>query len=133
MGHYTLGFVQAQTGDPQAAVDATDVARRLSPFDPMLYAMCAARAFALFRLERCEEAAEWALKAAEKPNAHAHVHAIAALVLAAAWRLEESLREAGMVRYLRPSYSIENFLSSFRVLSDQERTYRIAANRIGIG
>ena len=133
MGHYTLGFVQAQTGDPQAAVEATDVARQLSPFDPMLYAMCAARAFALFRLERCEEAAEWALKAAEKPNAHAHVHAIAALILAAAGRLEEAFRETGEIRKLRPIYSIDDFLSSFRVLRDQERACRIAAKQIGIG
>jgi len=132
MGHYTLGFVQAQTGDPQAAVEATDVARQLSPFDPMLYAMCAARAFALFRLDRCEEAAEWALKAAEKPNAHAHVHAIAALILAAAGLLEESFREAGMIRKLRPTYSIDDFFSSFRILSDQERACRIAAKQIGI-
>ncbi len=132
MGHYTLGFVQAQTGDPQAAIEATDVARQLSPFDPMLYAMCAARAFALFRLDRCEEAAEWALKAAEKPNAHAHVHAIAALILAAAGRLEESFREAGMIRKLRPTYSIDDFFSSFRILSDQERACRIAAKQIGI-
>ena len=133
MGHYTLGFVQAQTGDPQAAVEATDVARQLSPFDPMLYAMCAARAFALFRLERCEEAAEWALKAAEKPNAHAHVHALAALILAAAGRLENAFHEAGVIRKLRPAYSIDDFLSSFRVLSDQERACRIAAKQIGIG
>jgi TolB-like protein/tetratricopeptide (TPR) repeat protein len=133
MGHYTLGFVQAATGDPCAAIDATDVARQLSPFDPMLYAMCAARAFALFRLERCEEAAEWARKAAQKPNAHAHVHAVAALILAGAGRLEESLREAGMIRRLRPDYSIEDFLSSFRVLSDDERRFRIAAEQIRLG
>jgi hypothetical protein len=70
MAHYSLGFVQAQTGNPQAAVEATDVARQLSPFDPMMYAMCAARAWALFRLEQHEEAADRALKAAQKPNAH---------------------------------------------------------------
>jgi TolB-like protein len=133
MGHYTLGFVQAQTGDPQAAVEAADIARQLSPFDPMLYAMCAARAFALFRMERCEEAAEWALKAAEKPNAHAHVHALAALILAAAGRSADSFREVGATRKLRPNYSIDDFLSSFRVLSDVERKCRGAAKQIGIG
>jgi TolB-like protein len=133
MGHYTLGFVHAQTGDPCAAVEAIDVARQLSPFDPMLYAMCAARAWALFRLERREEAADWALKAAHRPNAHAHVHALAALILAAGGRLEESLREAGVARDLQPGYNIEDFLSSFRPLSDEERAYRIAANQIGIG
>jgi len=133
MAHYSLGFVQAQTGDPQAAVEDTDAARQLSPFDPMMYAICAARAWALFRLERREEAADWALKAAQKPNAHVHVHALAALILACAGRLEEAFREAGTVRKLRLGYSIEDFLSSFRVLGDQERIYRIAAKQIGIG
>jgi TolB-like protein/DNA-binding winged helix-turn-helix (wHTH) protein len=133
MGHYTLGFVQAQTGDPQGAIEAADVARRLSPFDPMLYAMCAARAFALFRAERCDEAAEWALKAAEKPNAHVHVHALAALVLASAGQLEDAFREVGVVRRLQPTYSIDDFLSSFRVLSDTERRCRAAAKQIGVG
>ena len=132
MAHYSLGFVQAQTGDPQAALEATDAARQLSPFDPMMYAMCAARAWALFRLEQHAEAADWALKAAQKPNAHVHVHALAALILACAGRLEESFREAGLARKLRPGYSIEDFLSSFRALSDQERIYRIAAKQIGI-
>jgi hypothetical protein len=47
--------------------------------------------------------------------------------------LEESLSETGVVRNLRPCYSIEDFLSSFRVLSDQERKYRTAAKQIGIG
>jgi len=125
--------VQAQTGDPQAAVEAADVARQLSPFDPMLYAMCAARAFALCRAERCDEAAEWALKAAEKPNAHVHVHALAALVLATAGQLEDSFREVGAMRRLQPTYSIDDFLSSFRVLSDTERKLRAAAKQIGVG
>ena len=84
-------------------------------------------------MERCEEAAEWALKAAEKPNAHAHVHALAALILAAAGRSEDSFRAAGVMRKLRPNYSIDDFLSAFRVLSDQERKYRAAARQIGIG
>jgi DNA-binding SARP family transcriptional activator/TolB-like protein len=133
MGHYTLGFVQAQTGDAQAAVLAADVARQLSPFDPMLYAMCAARAFALVRLGRLDEAAEWAIKAARKPNAHVQAHGLAALVLAVAGKSEEALREVGVIRRLRPTYRIKDFLSSYRVLGDQERAYRAAAKRIGIG
>jgi DNA-binding winged helix-turn-helix (wHTH) protein/tetratricopeptide (TPR) repeat protein len=133
IAHYTLGFVQAQTGDPSAAVEAVEVARQLSPFDPMLYAMCAARAWALFRLERFEEAAEWVLKATQQPNAHVHVHALSALVLARAGRTQEALRQSGVVRGLRPGYSIEDFLSSFRPLPEQERTYRAIALRIGIG
>jgi len=130
IGHYTLGFVQAQTGDARAAIEATDVARDLSPFDPMLYAMCAARACALFRLERYEEAADWALKVSQQPNAHAHARAMSALILAGAGRLEESFREVGAVHSLRPDYGIDEFFSSFRLLSDQERTFRSLAKQI---
>src|SRR5262249_33185582 len=131
IGHYMLGFVEAQTGDPEIAIAETDLARRLSPLDPMLYAMCAARAFALFRLERFEEAAEWGFRAAHKPNAHAHVHAIAAFTLARAGRLKESRREAAFVRQLQPGYCLEDFFGAFRIRDKHERIYRAAARQIG--
>ena len=69
LGHYTLAFVHAQAGDPQAAVAASDHARRLSPFDPLLFGMLGARAIALVRLGQFEEAATWAVQAAARPNA----------------------------------------------------------------
>jgi hypothetical protein len=69
----------------------------------------------------------------EERRGKAHVHALAALILAAAGRLENAFHEAGVIRKLRPAYSIDDFLSSFRVLSDQERACRIAAKQIGIG
>jgi len=50
LGHYTLGFVRSQTGDPRSAIDATNHSRELSPFDPLQFAMLASRAtcFAAF-------------------------------------------------------------------------------------
>jgi tetratricopeptide (TPR) repeat protein len=133
MAHYTRGFVEGQTGDPAAAIQASDFSRQLSPFDPMLYAMCAVRAFALIRLGRYEEAAEWAIRAARKPNAHVQVHGFAALALGVAGKLEEASREVGVVRRLRPTYSIDDFFASYRVVGDDERAYRVAARQIGIG
>jgi TolB-like protein/DNA-binding winged helix-turn-helix (wHTH) protein len=132
IAHYTRGFVEAQTGDAAAAVLASDFAQQLSPFDPMLYAMCCARAFALVRLGRYEEAAEWATRAARKPNAHVQAHGLSALVLAVAGKLDDALREVGIVRRLRPTYAIEDFFSSYRVVGSEERAYRIAARRIGL-
>jgi DNA-binding SARP family transcriptional activator len=132
IAHYTRGFVESQTGDAAVAVHATDVARQLSPFDPMLYAMCCARAFALVRLGRYEEAAEWAIRAARKPNAHVQAHALAALILAVAGKVKDALREADIVRRLRPTYSIDDFLSSYRVVDSEESAYKTAARRIGI-
>ena len=52
--------------------------------------MLGARAMALVRLGRFEEAADWGIKAAARPNAHAHILAIAALSLALAGRLDEA-------------------------------------------
>jgi hypothetical protein len=97
-----------------------------------LYAMCCARAFALVRLGRYEEAAEWAIRAARKPNAHVQAHALAALILAVAGKVKDALREADIVRRLRPTYSIDDFLSSYRVVDSEESAYKTAARRIGI-
>src|SRR5262245_25645793 len=132
IAHYTRGFVESQTGDAALAVHATDVARQLSPFDPMLYAICCARAFALVRLGRYDEAAEWAMRAARKPNAHVQAHALSALILAVAGRLKDALREVDVVRHLRPTYTIDDFLSSYRVVGSETSAYKTAARRIGM-
>ena len=78
LGHYKLSFVRSIVGDPQAAITSADRSRNLSPFDPMLFGMLATRAMALVRLGQFEEAAGWAVKAAARPNALPHIHAIAA-------------------------------------------------------
>ncbi|HKH28991.1 MAG TPA: tetratricopeptide repeat protein, partial [Sphingomicrobium sp.] len=77
LGHYTLAFVHSQSGDPHAAIASSDQSRLLSPFDPLLFGMLATRAMALVRLGRFEEAADWSVKAAARPNAQAHILAIA--------------------------------------------------------
>ena len=131
-GYYAMSFVQTQTGDAQAAIEAADITCDLSPFDPMLYAVCAARACALFRLGRYEEAADWALRSGRQPNAHAYARALSALILAAAGYLEEALSEMRLVHNLRPGLSVSNVLSSFRLLEDQDRAFRSIAKQIGM-
>jgi len=98
-----------------------------------LYAMCCARAFALVRLGRYDEAAEWAIRGARMPNAHVQAHGLSALILAVAGKVEDALREVGVVRRLRPTYTIDDFLSSYRVPGSEEDAFRLAARRIGIG
>ena len=90
LGHYTLAFVHSQAGDPLAAIACSDRSRHLSPFDPLLFGMLGARAMALVRLGQFDEAAEWGIRAAARPNAHAHIRAIAAYSLALAGRLDEA-------------------------------------------
>ncbi|WP_245974242.1 tetratricopeptide repeat protein [Bosea caraganae] len=130
-GHYALAFVHSQGGDASIAVSSADHSRQLSPFDPMLFAMFGARAMALARLGRFAEAAEWSLRAAARPNAHAQIMAIAAYCLALAGRLNEARDYLAAIHRSLPQYGIEDFLTAMRFTPDGERLFRESARRVG--
>jgi hypothetical protein len=132
LGHYTLGFVQSQNGDPRAAIAASNHSRQLSPFDPLQFGMLASRALAHVRLEEHAEAADWAVKATSRPNAHEHILAIAAQSLALANRREEARKFVGRIRDRVPGYTVEDFLRAFRLAADTERLFRRTARQIGL-
>lgn len=130
LGHYTLSFVHSQTGDPEAAISASDYSRHLSPFDPLLFGMLGARAMALIRLGRFDEAAEWGMKAAARPNAHAHIQAIAAYALALAERPDEARRYLSAIRRALPNYRVDDFLTAMQFAPADERVFRDAARTV---
>jgi DNA-binding SARP family transcriptional activator len=132
LGHYTLAFVHSQSGDPALAIKSSDYSRLLSPYDPLLFGMLGARAMALVRLGQFEEGAEWALRAAARPNAHKIILAIAAHCLALAGRLEEGRAFAATVRKTLPRYSSEDFLDAFRFDPDAAAIFRQGGKRIGL-
>ena len=127
LAHYSLAFVQCQTGDPARAIDAADTANYLSPLDPMLFGMHGARTFALLRLGKVQEAADFAIRSGQQPNAHVHAHAIAALTLATAGRIEEAHVERGRISALRPDYNLKQFIDAFHLLDDLRNIYQRAA------
>ncbi|KGD87923.1 transcriptional regulator [Achromobacter sp. RTa] len=133
LAHYTLGFVNCQSGDAEAAIGSSDHSRRLSPFDPLLFGMLAVRAIALVRLGRLEEAADWAVQAAARVNAHVHILAIAACCLAMIGRVEEASVLLASIRKTAPSYRIEDFLAAFHLSPEAEALFRDGARRIGLG
>lgn len=128
--HYTLAFVHAQAGDPATAISSADHSHRLSPFDPMLFAIFASRAMALVRLGRFDEAADWAIKGASRPNAHAQIQAIAAYTLALAGRHDEGRAHLAQIRTHLPTYGIEDFLTAMRLEPDAAALFRRAASII---
>jgi len=132
LGHYTLGFVHSQAGDPRRAIDATNYSRQLSPFDPLQFGMLASRALAHVRLGEAPEAAEWAVKATGRPNAHAHILAIAAECLALADRRDEAQRFVARIRERLPAYDVEDFLRALRFDADTDELFRNAARKIGL-
>ncbi|HEX3140739.1 MAG TPA: transcriptional regulator, partial [Rhizobacter sp.] len=130
-GHYTLAFVHSQSGDPNAAVRESDHSRALSPFDPMLFAMMGARALALMRLGRHDEAADWALKAAARPNAHVHILGITLYCLRLAERHGEAAQIEAAIQRAQPGYGVADFLAAFRYDADGEALIRRAAANVG--
>lgn len=132
LGHYTLAFVHSQSGDPEAAIRSSDHSRQLSPFDPLLFGMLGSRAMALVRLRRFEEAADWAVKAAARPNAHAHILAIAAQCLALAGRLGEARTFTASIHKTLAQYRVDDFLTAFRFSEDAEALFRTGAKQIGL-
>lgn len=132
LGHYSLAFIHSQAGDPDAAIAASDHSRLLSPCDPLLFGMLGARAMALVRLGRFEEAAEWGTRAASRPNAHVHILAIAAHCLALAGQVDEARGLAARIRRQDQRYDVARFLDTFRFDKDIRSLYRDAARRIGL-
>ena len=130
LGHYTLAFVHSQAGDPRAAVRFSDHSRHLSPFDPLLFAMLGARAMALVRLEQFDEAADWGVNAAARPNAHAHVLAIAAYTLALADRVDEARAYLASIHKVLPRYGVDDFLTAMQFSPEGGALFRKAAKRI---
>jgi TolB-like protein len=116
LGHYTIAFVQAQGGDTAMALRAVDLAQRLSPIDPLLFAMLGVRALACLDLQDYGQAAVWGERAAGRPNAHVHIQAIAAFCDALADRHDEARAYAHRIRQMVPSYRCADFLLAFRTL-----------------
>ena len=127
LGHYTLGFVQGQSGDPHAAIGAADYSRQLSPFDPLQFGMLGSISISHMRLGENQAAAEMGVRAASRPNAHAHILAIAATTLALANRKDEARVFIARIREKLPGYNVEDFLRAFRFEPEAEKIIRAGA------
>lgn len=132
LGHYSLAFVESQTGDPMAAIHASDRSRALSPFDPLMFGMMGSRAIAHLRLGQTEEAADWAARAAARPNAHVNILGLAALCLSEAGRIDEGRALAAAIHAAQKGYGIEDFLAAFHFPPERARQLRAAAARVSL-
>ncbi len=112
-GHYAKGFIGAHSGVAGAAIADLDVSRRLSPFDPLLFAMKSSRAICLAVEGDADAAATWAVRATHEPNAHFHIFAVAAACLQLAGRGDDAGRNVAHVLERHPRYTIDVFERSF--------------------
>jgi TolB-like protein len=132
LGHYNLSFLRSVVGNPTVAIADADLSRRLSPYDPMLFGMLATRAMSLVRLGKFDEACDWAIKAAARPNAFPHIHAIAACTLALAGDLRQARTYVANARRTSPNYGLSEFLLTFPFEPEGEALFRKGAKLVGM-
>lgn len=93
--------------------------------------MLCSRALAHMRLGEKEAAAEWALRAAGRPNAHVHILAIAAANLALVHRREQARELVTRIRATQATYRIADLVRAFDFTREAERTLRHGGEQIG--
>lgn len=126
-GHYARGFVGIHTALNAESLKSIDTAERLSPYDPLLFAMKSSRAISLANQRRYDEAAAWSIRGTQEPNAHFHIYAVAAACLELAGRAADARDNARWVLERRPDYSVAVFQRSFPQKDEASREPVLAA------
>jgi TolB-like protein/Tfp pilus assembly protein PilF len=112
-GLYARAWAEALSGRAEAGRRDVDLAMRLSPLDPLHYAMLGTRAFTHMDAGEDAEAAAWAERAARAPGAHVLIAMIAAAAHSLAGDLPRATRWADEVRARDPRLGRADFFVSF--------------------
>ncbi len=130
-GIYARAWTEALSLRPQEGLMHADLAMRLSPFDPLYYAMLGTRAFAHMAMEEDLEAAEWAERAACSPGAHVLISMIAAVAHALKGDQERARYWAGNARQRNPALSQSDFCRAFPLRSAMRERVVQALTQLG--
>jgi TolB-like protein len=130
-GLYARGWTETLAGQAQHGRGHVDLAMRLSPLDPLYYAMLGTRAFTHAVKGEDAEAARWAERAARAPGAHVLIAMIASAMQAMAGNEPASVAWASNVRDRNPALTREDFFRSFpiKVASARSRVSAALASR----
>lgn len=121
-GIYAQAWTEALGGRPAEARTHVDLAMRLSPIDPLYYAMMATRAFTHMVKGEDKEAADWAERGARAPGAHVLIAMIAAAAQSLGGNLERARWWAANVHERNAALGREDFFRAFPMSSDSTRT-----------
>jgi TolB-like protein/DNA-binding winged helix-turn-helix (wHTH) protein len=113
VGQYTLGFALMHAGDLTQSIAMADKARRLSPYDPMSFAMIGVRAFSLAMAGEYEQGARLMTVSIRQPNAHYHMVAMAAVCDALAGHEDAARHNLRGLLQAKPGYDVADFLRAF--------------------
>ncbi len=126
-GIYARAWTEALAGRASDGRRHVDLAMRLSPLDPLHYAMQATRAFTHMVVGEDTEAAQWAERGARSPGAHVLIAMIAAAAHALKGDGERAAFWATNVRARSPALTRDDFLLAFPMQSEPMRTRLLRA------
>ena len=112
-GIYARAWTETLAGNGPEGRAHVDLAMRLSPLDPLYYAMLGTRAFTHMVLGEDAEAAHWAGRAAWSPGAHVLIAMIASAACSLANDEAQASAWAANVRGRNPALSRVDFFRSF--------------------
>jgi len=112
-GIYARAWSETLAGRGLDGRKHVDLAMRLSPLDPLYYAMLATRAFTHMILGEDAEAASWAERAARSPGAHVLIALIAVAAHALGGDEIRAASWAANVRSRNPRLSRSDFFRAF--------------------
>jgi TolB-like protein/DNA-binding winged helix-turn-helix (wHTH) protein len=131
-GIYARAWTEALAGRASEGRKHVDLAMRLSPIDPLYYAMMATRAFTHMVMGEDAEAADWAERGARSPGAHVLIAMIAAAAQSLNGDASRAAWWAANVRERNAALSRDDFFRAFPMRSDPMRTRVLQAlTRLG--
>jgi TolB-like protein/Tfp pilus assembly protein PilF len=110
---YFLGWIAMQLGEHETCLERIDLARLLSPYDPLIYGMLGVSAMNLALMGRSEEAMRRAKEAMVHPDLHYQAHAMGVAICSLAGDLEMARNSLETVRRVKPDYSLDDFFSVY--------------------
>jgi TolB-like protein len=126
-GIYALAWTEALAGKEKQGRKHVDLAMRLSPLDPLYYAMLGTRAFTHIAAGEDSEAAAWAERAARAPGAHVLIAMIAAATQELAGNMNAATTWAANVKERNARLSRGDFFRAFPMKPEVMRSRAAAA------
>lgn len=120
-GIYARAWTEVLSGNAADGRQNVDLAMRLSPLDPLHYAMLSTRAFTHLSLGEDAHAAHWAERGARSPGAHVLIAVIAAATHTLAGDPARAAYWADNVRVRSDTLTREVFFRSFPMKSEPMR------------
>lgn len=118
--YFALAFCYTVSDKSEAALPLYEKAVRLSPQDPHLWTFHHMRGFALFRLNRLDEAEEFVRTALRQPNVTYWPLATLCALLAERGRIDEARAVGERLQKIKPGYSLAYAKQDFFFTDAQE-------------